>query len=256
MKAAKHDNHIHIGQFKEVYYDPFEIVDIVMESGMESLAFSSTTSCRDNIMYCEVENEINGLLERAGWNADILNPYFWFVPAYINQSSRIEYFFDKMPYKGIKLHPLAQKWEFDYPRHVKALIELFEYADENHLPVLIHTGNSGVDSPDRFERFIRDFKCVQFILAHCRPPDATIEMLQKYDNVCCDTAFASDGDIEKIIRSGYKDRIIFGTDFPITHYFKTKYPKPGDAAQITPREQYAIDSHNYLRRQGLWEKVN
>jgi hypothetical protein len=39
--------------------------------------------------------------------------------------------------------------------------------------------------------------------------------------------------------------------FHLTHYFKTKYPKPGENIPRTLREQYVIDSNNYLRRQGL-----
>jgi predicted TIM-barrel fold metal-dependent hydrolase len=255
MKVPKHDNHVHIGQFNEVYYDPLEIVGIVLESGMESLSFSSTTSCCDNIMYWEVENEIKRLLTQVGWNTDVVRPYFWYIPDYINQRACVEWFFDNIPYKGIKLHPLSHNWEFDYPHHFEALLELFEYADDNHLPVLIHTGNNDVDRPDRFERFFCGFNYVKFILAHCRPLSTTIKMLRKYKNIYCDTAFVLDEDIEKIIQAGYKDRIVFGTDFPVTHYFKTKYQKPGENIPLTLREQYVIDSNNYFRRQGLWKKI-
>jgi predicted TIM-barrel fold metal-dependent hydrolase len=255
MRSPTRDNHVHIGYFQDEYYDPLDIVNIVMESGMESLSFSSTTSCRKNIMYWEVENEIKRLLARVGWNADIVSPYFWFAPGYISRRTRIERFFDTIPYKGVKLHSLAHEWNFDYSLHFEALSGLFDYAGGNGLPALIHTGNSGVDNADRFERFFGDFSRVKFILAHCRPLDATIKMLQKYDNVWCDTAFAPDADIEKIIQAGYKNRIIFGTDFPITHYFRTKYPKPGENPRLTLREQYAADSHDYLRRRGLWEQI-
>jgi predicted TIM-barrel fold metal-dependent hydrolase len=242
------DEHIHIGKFKDTYYEPLEVIQTVMEAGIEGLSFSSTTSCCDNVLYIEVENEIKKLLSQLSWNTDIIKPYLWYIPDYIYQKINIEWFFDNIPYQGIKLHPFAHNWDFDNKKHFEVLHELLNYAEQKHLPVLIHTGHSGVDSADKFKQFFRDYRHITFVLAHCRPLEKTIEMMAKYSNVYGDTAFVPDEDIEEIIQAGYKSRIIFGTDFPITHYFKTKYPKPGENAFVTLEEQYAIDSHSYFRR--------
>jgi predicted TIM-barrel fold metal-dependent hydrolase len=118
---------------------------------------------------------------------------------------------------------------------------LFDYAEKYGLPVLIHTGHNGVDSADRFEQFFGEYPKVQYILAHCRPLEKTIAMLKKHANVLCDTAFVPEADIQHIITSGFKDKIVFGTDFPITHFFSTKYPKKGENPMITVAEQYAKD---------------
>jgi predicted TIM-barrel fold metal-dependent hydrolase len=124
---------------------------------------------------------------------------------------------------------------------MEILHSLFDYAMKNNLPILIHTGHSGVDCANRFEHFMDEYSGTKCILAHCRPLDVTIEMLQKYDNVYCDTAFAPRMDVRKIVSCGFKDKIIFGSDFPITHFFKTKYPDPGDNSSISLKEQYTED---------------
>jgi predicted TIM-barrel fold metal-dependent hydrolase len=224
------DSHIHIGQFKNVYYDPLEITDIVISSGMEGLAFSSTTSCKDNVSYREIEKEIARFLSQTPYTPETVRPFFWYIPDYISGGIGIENACNVIPYKGIKIHPYAQHWDFENSAHIGALHSLFDYASRGKLPVLIHTGHSGVDSADRFESFFAEYTNTQFILAHSRPLETAVKMLKRYANVFCDTAFVPESCIQKIGKSGLKDKIIFGSDFPITHYYNQ---------EIDPRKQYA-----------------
>lgn len=235
------DTHIHIGQFKEIYYDPLEIVEAVMSCGIQEMSFSSTSSCIDNIRYTEVEEEILNLFCKVSYSFEIIRPFFWYVPDYINQKISIENACNIIPYKGIKLHPYINHWDFSDYRHMEILHSLLDYAVKNSLPVLIHTGESGRDSADRFESFFAEYKTVQFILAHCRPLDTTIFMLEKYRNVFCDTAFVPCSHIKKVIFAGHKEKILTGTDFPITHYYSTHYPQKQEDQNITLRNQYAQD---------------
>ena len=99
------DGHIHIGQYREIYYDPLEIIDIVMSSGITGVAFSSTSSCINNIKYSEVEKEIQQLLSQTSYSSDTIKPYLWYVPDYIHQDVTLESAFSDVPYKGIKIHP-------------------------------------------------------------------------------------------------------------------------------------------------------
>jgi predicted TIM-barrel fold metal-dependent hydrolase len=228
------DNHVHIGQFKDIYYDPLEIVDTVMSAGMEGMSFSSTSSCKENIQYQEIEKEIAVFLSRISFSAETIRPFFWCVPDYINQNLTIEKVFGSIPYKGIKIHPFSHNWDFNNIQHMDFLHGLFNYASDNNLPILIHTGHSGIDSANRFERFIAEYNSVLCILAHCRPLDITIDMLKKYNNVYGDTAFTTEEAIQKIIRAGLGEKIILGSDFPITHYYRTK-------PNISLQEEYAED---------------
>ena len=235
------DGHIHIGQYADMYYDPLEVADVVMSAGMEGMSFTATSSCKNNILYAEIEKEIESFLSRISYTAETIRPFFWYIPDYINQNIKTESAFQSLPYKGIKIHPFAQSWDFDNTRHTEALHSLFDCAAVNKLPVLIHTGHSGIDSADRFEGFMKEYSGAKCILAHCRPLDTTIELLEKYNNVYCDTAFTTQADVRQIILAGFKDKIIFGTDFPITHFFRIKYPKAGEKSPVSLQEKYAED---------------
>jgi predicted TIM-barrel fold metal-dependent hydrolase len=233
------DSHIHIGQFNEMYYEPVEIIDIVMKAGIESVSFSSTTSCKDDVLYAEIEHEISALLSNIPWSPEIVRPFFWYTPDYIRQGVDVETAMKDLPYKGIKIHPYAHQWDFDNPKEMNVLHNLFDFAGCNMLPVLIHTGMSGVDSANKFEGFFSEYKQTQCILAHCRPLDETIDMLKKYTNVYCDTAFVSEEVVANIVGAGIGDKIIFGTDFPITHYFSTH--NHDDMKELSLKDQYQGD---------------
>jgi hypothetical protein len=247
------DSHVHIGQFNELYYESLEVADIVMACpGIEGFTFSSTTSCEEGVSYTRIEAEIRGLLSGMPYAPENARPFFWFIPDYIRQGVNIENASRVIPYAGIKLHPLAQEWDFENRNHLEALHRQFDYAARYALPVLVHSGHSGVDSADRFERFFAEYRNVRCVIAHCRPLDKTIAMLRLYDNVYCDTAFVPEDHLQEIAARGLGHKIIFGTDFPITHYFRTKYPAPGEKAAITLREQYAEDVSHGMKGFEKW----
>ena len=239
------DNHVHIGQYNRVYYDPVEIADVVMSTGLDGMAFSSTSSCINNIVYSEIEKEIATFLSNSQYSDETIQPYLWYVPGYIDQGITMKNAFNGIQYKGIKLHPYAQNWDFSDKRHMEALHNIFDYAALNTLPIIIHTGYSGIDSANRFERFMDEYRNAKCILAHCRPLDITIALLQKYKNVYCDTAFISKTEILQIVTSGLKDKIIFGSDFPITHYLRIENLNLGYSTPISLREQYTEDTSDW-----------
>ncbi len=122
------------------------------------------------------------------------------------------------PYKGFKLHPRANIWDISEP-FTRALAEsAFIYADKKKLPILIHTGPD-IDRADLFEPFFRLCTNGKIILAHCRPLDTTLRLLAEYDNVFCDTAFVPPEIVKQINEAGFKSKVLFGSDFPITDYF-------------------------------------
>jgi hypothetical protein len=233
------DNHIHIGQFESVYYNAEDVFNAIFSSGkVESLSFSSTSSCINDINYLAIEKEIDSALKLYG--QEKTHAYFWYIPGYIKQNIKPQSVCNGILYKGVKLHPFAHDWDFENREHVKALHSLFEFAAENNFPVLIHTGESGKDNASRFESFFAEYDTIMFILAHARPLVEARSMLQKYVNVYVDTAFVSIDTIQKIISAGFSSRIIWGSDFPITHYrenlentfstLKTCYKKDIEAA--------------------------
>jgi predicted TIM-barrel fold metal-dependent hydrolase len=234
------DNHIHTGQFEETYYDPIEVIQIVMEFCTEGLCFSSTTTCKDDVSYSEVEDEISNALANIPWPPEIVRPFFWYVPAYAGQGVDFERAMKELPYKGIKLHPLAHSWDLDEKGDLDILHNIFCYAGENKLPILIHTGNSGIDAASTFNRFFPLYTETKIILAHCRPLEEAIFLIRTYPNVYGDTAFLPEVDLRKIVKTGLSHKLVLGSDFPITNYYNCKYPAENKEA-MTLKDQYKYD---------------
>jgi predicted TIM-barrel fold metal-dependent hydrolase len=225
------DSHIHIGQFHDVHYDPLEILQIVAEQGIKHCVYSSTTSGEPNVKYSKIEKEISAASKAFPHSK--FKPYLWYVTDYIKKGITAKNAFENLPYKGIKLHPKWDIWNFSDKNHLKTLRSLFSYAAENNIPVLIHSGPDPSEKPEFFERFFIEYPSVKFTLAHCRPVYETIAMFALYKNIYGDTAFLPEDDLRKIVKAGFGKRIIFGSDFPITHYFATR--------KWSLRKQYAHD---------------
>jgi predicted TIM-barrel fold metal-dependent hydrolase len=239
------DAHVHIGQFQEEYYCFDKIFDIIFNSGVvDSIVYSSTSSCICDVKYDLIRNEISEALKK--YPVDVAMPLFWVVPDYINQGITVETAMSELDYSGFKLHPYGNMWDFENDtKQYKMLHEVFDYADKRRMRVLIHTGESGVDRPNRFERFFGEYKNANIVLAHCRPAGEMIKVMQRYPNVSGDTAFANKERIGDVKNAGFGERLILGTDFPITHYFY------GRGSGVSLVEQYKNDLEGL---QELWWK--
>lgn len=216
------DNHIHIGQFKEIYNDPIEVIQIVMEYCRDGLCFSSLIACDENIAYTKAEKEIENVLAHINWQPEIVRPFFWYNPCYAKQGVMFKKVMQELPYKGVKLHPLANHFDLNDPKITSILHTIFSYAGEYNLPVLIHTGHSGVDSADIFSHFFPLYPTTRFILAHCRPLANTINLMRNFPNVYGDTAFLPEDHLQEIIKEGLAGKMILGSDFPVTNYYNNE----------------------------------
>ncbi|MFP3040273.1 hypothetical protein LQZ19_00475 [Treponema primitia] len=149
------DSHVHIGQFENISY-PAEAVftAVAHEEDIESILFSSTTSCREDIRYTEIEQELKDALAAAETCAIRAEPLLWFVPDYIRQGVSVESAMGSFPYTGIKLHPRAHCWDLTDEKIIALVHELFAYVDTHTLSVLKHTGDDKVESPHKFSNFL------------------------------------------------------------------------------------------------------
>ncbi|MCR5288902.1 MAG: amidohydrolase family protein [Treponema sp.] len=233
------DFHVHIGQFNTVYYYADRVFSALKAYGTDEVYFSSTTSCMyfkecsaltdkpdlqarapfAKDLYEGIKEEVNNALAAATEIGIKAHALYWCVPE-MHKALELSFcdVMKALPYKGFKIHPLAQNWDFDDAYTATLAEELFSYAEQNEVRILIHCGEDVSCSPLLFEKQIAAHPNVVVQLAHTRPVDDTLYMLKKYPNTCCDMSFAPDHAVELIKNAGYSDRLLFGTDFPITHY--------------------------------------
>jgi len=127
--------------------------------------------------------------------------------------------FKKMGACGFKFHADFQNTSPDsHKAHV-----LFEHCLANKLIVQCHVGwpvkHSGLSQASFFEKAIRNFSGLTFILSHMGMAefDETLDLAKKYENVFLETSGQISENISKagdVIGAG---RILFGTDWPIYH---------------------------------------
>ncbi len=237
---TKCDYHIHTGQWHEIYYEPRAVIGALKSSGTDEIYFSSTTSeryCKESFavqgnadlqkslptareLYELIRYEVQEALEEAAKVGMSAHPLYWVVPEiHFSDAVSVEQAMAELPYEGFKLHPRGNRWDLADSRTMALAEKVFSYAEANSLFVLIHCGPDPFELPALFEPLIAKHPSVTVQLAHCRPLKETLEMLKKYPNTLCDTAFVSDDTRQKIESAGFADRIRYGTDFPITHYF-------------------------------------
>jgi len=226
------DTHVHIGQFDYEYYAPEEIYSILNEAGIDSFIFSSTTSCKNDVSYEEIEEEINIIYSKCKANSDKVKPLFWVIP----EKGFDKIVYDSLPYCGFKIHPCTHNWDLSNTMIDKLCNEIFEFASEKKLPVLLHTGYDEIDESKKFEKYFDKYNNINFILAHGRPLKQALAITKKYHNVYVDTAFMPISEIRILLENNLVEKILFGTDFPITHYFSNRYKK-----KLSLNDQYRSD---------------
>lgn len=237
------DYHIHIGQFNEDYFDPFNIFETIDSfQKITELHYSSTSTCRYDVELSGIEEEI-AYAQSYSSNSLHVKPYLWFIPKYSDQNISIKSATEAFDYCGIKLHPFAHKWNLENDRHYQSLDNIFLWAHQYRKQVLIHCDNNKQCFPNRFENFFVKYKNAQVILAHSNPILETANLVNKYNNVYCDISCCSIQNINKLkLLVVNKEKILFGSDFPITQYINLQ-----NNHRISLKEQY----YNDLKKSSL-----
>jgi predicted TIM-barrel fold metal-dependent hydrolase len=149
---------------------------------------------------------------------------------------------------GLKLHPRGEEFEVDDPR----LDEVFTLADQERLPVLVHTGPGAegvcADALDR----ARAHPGARIILAHCGVGgygslwDEAIEL----PNVFFDTSWWNVSDVLGLFRLVPPGRILYASDIP--------FASPAQAAYLTLRcaAEAGLDAEQMAGVMGgQWERL-
>lgn len=206
------DYHTHIGQFYDLYTSPTDLIRIMDSVAVEYFASSSTSICEGN--YGKVLSEMSKLVSIA---KNRVIPVLWIIPQMLSDGG-LQLFLDSgTPWKMLKIHP--QLHPFSWHCGGQNLQKVIRLAKRLQLPLLIHTGENAGCYSSMFERAIRYNPSVTFIMAHGRPLDETVNLLQRYPNVFTDTAFMPIEHIAELCRLNLSHRILWGTDIQIPYYY-------------------------------------
>ncbi len=197
------DAHIHVGQFNDIYTSPQEVVDFMQQAEVEKYAVMSTTIWTEN--YEKVLHEMREITELAPGNA---MPVLWLSPKMLLKGK-----LDMMLHSGIKWYAL--KVHGNHPWSINGVNECAIIAEELQLPLILHTGEFPHCEPNVYRVIIQSHPQEAFVLAHCRPVDQAIAIMQECPNCYGDTAYTPFPDVREIIEAGLEDRILFGTDYPM-----------------------------------------
>lgn len=205
------DNHVHVGWYRDGYHSPQEIWEDENHAGVDEICVSSTSTCAD--LYEMVINEIK---ELQTLGKQRIHPILWLTPNMLD-SSAISYMQNSgIKWEGIKIHPEAHK-EWAYNRNLT--IQAANIAQARNIPLMIHTGEDSFSSAQTYEYLFIRYPHLKFVLAHGKPLQQVISLFAKYHNIVIDTAFMQAKDVRKLVRLGFPDKMIFGTDTPINKIF-------------------------------------
>jgi len=203
------DIHTHFGSFGEYYYPLKEVIQELKNVGVKRVAMMPAIPLKDDL-HIPLNHDILPALEIS--DIEVI-PILFTSPAMIEQDPLFKKVKD-IPYKFIKIHPYGHNWG-KYPHLIDIILE---HAKNINIPIMIHTGYDESE-PKNFQDWFKKYPKTEFILAHGKPADQAKEMLENYKNVWVDISFMNINGIQLIATKENNNRILFGTDIPITKAF-------------------------------------
>lgn len=207
------DSHMHLGQYYDLYTTPKELDAFLEKVGIDAIAVSSTTTCEEN--FEKVLNEFDALLKIS---KKIIVPILWVTPSLLSDRKVLDHMVTHINWKCVKVHPqlCPSQWDACGRNFQKAV----EVAKRLNVPMLIHTGVVQNCHPLQLRPLFERYSDQTFIMAHGRPIDETELVLKEVDNTLVDTAFMPTEYIVRLIKDGYEDRILWGSDYPIIRFLE------------------------------------
>lgn len=239
------DTHVHVGQWGNAYHSPADVFSSLAQCGVRRCFVSSTSVCR---------NDAHGIslmldeMDQCAASTAIEAHAVLRITPYMASSVSLKRLVTDRHWAMLKIHHEDSGWEL-----TPDLDEwIAEAAEELRIPVLIHTGNKEGCHPGSFTALIASHPGVTFILAHGRPLEEAVRVLEAYPNTLVDTAFMPDGDILWLANNGHARRVLFGTDYPINNHFPPLTSGPAYVAErldaikalLSPADCAAIMSLN------------
>jgi predicted TIM-barrel fold metal-dependent hydrolase len=177
----------------------------------------------------QVDNET--VLAAAGRNADVLIPFVSIDPTRATAPEEAQRLIDTGRVRGFKLHPPLQQF---FPND-RAVYPFYEVIQAARLPLVFHTGHSGIGTGVRGGGGIRlkygapmpiddvavDFPDLPIIMAHPSFPwqDEAISVCLHKPNVYIDLSGWSPkyfpANLVQYANTQLRDKVLFGSDYPL-----------------------------------------
>jgi predicted TIM-barrel fold metal-dependent hydrolase len=136
--------------------------------------------------------------------------------------------FGKLGFSGLKIHSSANSV---YPNDVRKMYPLCEVCEERGLPILFHTGTTGLgdceikySKPEHLDDVCEKFPDLKVVMAHFGWPwsDVALAIAMRHPNVYLDVSGWRPRYIPQPVLSymngPLQDRFVFGTDYPMMRH--------------------------------------
>jgi predicted TIM-barrel fold metal-dependent hydrolase len=208
LQLRIHDSHIHVGQFNDSYFTPESVLNFLDSVNVDYFAVSSTSVCGGNLG--QMLDEIYEITTLSSHRA---LPVLWLTPPMFRENIQKVLISCGIDWKCVKIHGYHD-WSTEYINQAVGV------AKQLSVPILIHTGGRSCCDAGQYYTLCKNNSNQKFILAHGRPCDETIMIMEQCENVWTDTAFMPLEDVIKIVGCGFQDRILWGSDYPIPIMYK------------------------------------
>jgi len=241
-----HDAHVHVGQFRELYSSPEDVFAFLDSTGVSRMAVSSIGVCEG-----DPEVPIREVRRIVELGKERITPVLWLTPEWAAGNGLPRLLNCGISWRCIKVHGYFSRWE-DCPDLLESVVDL---ARRMRVPFLFHTGGRPESDAGAYLQVTKRNPDVTFILAHSRPADQAIWVMESCPNVMADTAFTPEEDVAEMIRHGLANRILWGTDYPLHNVFyegedivaHLKARVEAFKRIMTPAEWAMVSHENYER---------
>ena len=200
------DAHIHVGEYTDgQYFDPGIVTQELLSLGVSAWVATSTTICGGVSRFEDAIAELEMMQSAA---PGCIIPALWLTPEML--ASPANYL--KFGFQALKIHERAHVWNPD------ELLVAFKLAEDVDLPLIVHTGGNDRCDAGSYRSLCTSFPNVKVVLAHGRPIDQAVNILENSSNVYVDTAFMPVEDILLVGRK-FPERVLWGSDYPLDTVF-------------------------------------
>ena len=208
------DGHVHMGYFCRMghkfpfYYSPRRVFGVLDRAGVDEFIVSSTNAQSQEIPIKEIVREAKEMKRIAGKRAHI---FFWMSGHLYDEDPTMAYLETGL-FEGIKLHEMVTPW---VTKRTSDLRRILFKAAELRLPVQFHAGPMNGCRPVDLAVWAEEFPNVNFDLAHARPMNEMAKVVSSHENIFTDMAYMPFP--EFFVDYEWKNRLMFGSDFPAYH---------------------------------------